>query len=73
MVLNTYSFSCTKPKLVRSTILLSSPMLLIYNLITGSIGGMINEILVEIFSVIGLFRYDLKKQVDAKAGGNEKA
>jgi len=48
-------------------------MLLIYNLITGSIGGMINEILVEIFSVIGLFRYDLKKQVDAKAGGNEKA
>ncbi len=61
MVLNTFSFSFTKPKLVRSTILISSPLMLIYNIITCSIGGIINEICVEISSIVGLFRYDLKK------------
>lgn len=62
MILNTFSFSFTNPKLVRSTILVSSPLMLIYNIITGSIGGIINEICVEISSVIGLVRYDVKKK-----------
>lgn len=62
MVLNTFSFSCTKPKLVRSTILISSPMVLIYNILTGSIGGIINEVFVEISSVVGMLRYDINKK-----------
>lgn len=62
MVMNTVSFSFTKPKLVRSTILMSSPLLLIYNILTGSIGGIINEVCVEISSIIGLFRYDIKRK-----------
>lgn len=62
MILNTFSFSFTKPKLVRSTILISSPLVLIYNIITGSIGGIINEICVEISSVVGLLRYDMKRK-----------
>ncbi len=62
MVLNTISFSITKPKLVRTTILISSPLVLVYCIITGSIGGIINEILVEISSIVGLLRYDLKKK-----------
>lgn len=61
MVLNTFSFSFTSPKLVRSTILISSPLMLIYNILTGSIGGIINEVCVEISSLIGLLRYDIKK------------
>ena len=62
MILNTFSFSFTKPKLVRSTILISSPLMLIYNILTGSIGGIINELCVEISSVVGLFRYDIKRK-----------
>ena len=62
MILNTFSFSFTKPKLVRSTILISSPLVLIYNIITGSIGGIINEICVELSSVVGLLRYDIKNK-----------
>lgn len=62
MILNTFSFSFTKPKLVRSTILISSPLVLIYNIITGSIGGIINEICVELSSVVGLLRYDIKRK-----------
>ncbi len=60
VVLNTFSFSFTKPKLVRSTILLSSPLMLVYNIFTGSVGGIINEVFVEISSVVGLWRYDRK-------------
>lgn len=62
MVLNTFSFSFTNPKLVRSTILVSSPLMLIYDVLTGSIGGIINEVCVEISSIVGLLRYDIKKQ-----------
>ncbi len=67
MILNTLSFSFTNPKLVRSTILISSPLLLIYGILTGSLGGVINEIFVEISSIIGLFRYDLKRKPNESA------
>lgn len=62
MMLNTVSFSFTKPKLVRTTILISSPLLLVYNILTGSIGGVINELFTEISSVVGIIRYDIKKK-----------
>ena len=60
MALNTVLFSFTKPKLVRTTILISS--LLVYNILTGSIGGVINELFTEISSVVGIIRYDIKKK-----------
>lgn len=62
MILNTFSFSFTKPKLVRSTILISSPMMLIYNILCCSIGGIINEVFVEISSIVGMLRYDIKRK-----------
>lgn len=62
MALNTVSFSLTKPKLVRSTILISSPLLLVYNILTGSWGGVINEAFSEVSSIVGLLRYDMKKK-----------
>ena len=65
MMLNTLSFSFTNPKLVRSTILISSPLLLLYGIFTGSLGGIINEVFVEISSVVGLLRYDIKRKPKA--------
>ena len=62
VALNTVSFSFTKPKLVRTTILISSPLLLVYNILTGSIGGGINELFTGISSVVGIIRYDIKKK-----------
>lgn len=62
MALNTVLFSFTNPKLVRTTILISSPLLLVYNILTGSIGGVINELFTEISSVVGIIRYDIKKK-----------
>lgn len=62
VALNTVSFSFTEPKLVRTTILISSPLLLVYNILTDSIGGVINELFTEISSVVGIIRYDIKKK-----------
>ncbi len=61
-ILNTLSFSFTNPMLVRSTILISSPLLLVYSILTGSLGGVINELFVIISSIVGLLRYDIKRK-----------
>ncbi len=65
MVLNTITFSFTNPKLVRRTILIASPFLLVYNILTGSIGGIINEILAELSSVVAMARYDIKHKSES--------
>lgn len=62
MVLNTLTFSCTKPKIIRSTILLSSPLWLIYNALSRSYPGVINESIVICSTIIGMFRYDFKRK-----------
>lgn len=60
MALNTFTFSFTKPVLVRSTILISSPLVLAYNIFNFSFGGIINEVFVFISSIVGMLRYDIK-------------
>lgn len=57
MVLNTFSFASKDPQFTRRTILISSPMWLVYSIITGSIGGAINECFVICSSILGIFRY----------------
>jgi len=62
MVLSTFSFSSTKPFVVRSTILISSPMWLVYDFLIGSYEGTLNECLVILSTIIGIFRHDLKRK-----------
>jgi hypothetical protein len=61
MIMNTFSFASSSPKFTRMTILLSSPLWMIYSLVTGSIGGFVNEVFVIGSSILGVIRYDLKK------------
>ncbi len=56
MVFNTLSIASAKPVNVRKIILISSPFALTYNIVVGSMGGIINELLVEIITAITLFR-----------------
>ncbi|MBQ9859932.1 MAG: YgjV family protein [Clostridia bacterium] len=56
MVINTLSLSCTNPQLVRKIILCSSPLMLVYNILTISIGGIINESLSMCSAVSALIR-----------------
>lgn len=59
MIVNTLSFSFTNPKYVRRIILISSPMMLIYSIVYGSVGGIINESFTIISSLVGMLRYDI--------------
>lgn len=61
MVFNTLSVASENPTAVRKTILVSSPFVLIYNIAVVSIGGIVNELLVEILTVTTLIR-ESKKQ-----------
>ena len=57
MIFNTISLSMSNPQSVRRVILISSPLSLIYNILTLSIGGIINEVLAECSAIVGLIRY----------------
>ena len=62
MAINTVSMSMKKPQHVRAVMLASSPFFLLYNLQTGSIGGVGNELIAEISGVIALVRYHKKEK-----------
>lgn len=57
LILNTLFMSFGKPQLLRYTILLTSTMILIYNIAVFSIGGIMNEGIAIISSIIGIIRF----------------
>ncbi len=65
MVFNTLALAAEKPVDTRKRILISSPFAFVYNIVVGSLGGIINETLVEIITAITFYRENkLKKQED---------
>ena len=62
MIISTISFRLTRSKDIRRFGLFSSPMWLIYNIFWFSIGAIISEILNLISIIIGIIRFDLKKE-----------
>ena len=62
LVINTVCLSCTDPQNIRKSILVTSPMVLIYDVFVMSIGGVIYESVVIVSSVIGIVRY--RKQTE---------
>ena len=67
MVLKTVSFSMYDPQNVRRVILIASPFFLVYEILSASIGGTVNEIISFTSAVIALFRYRKKKAKTEKA------
>lgn len=67
MVIITVSLRLGSAKAVRFMGLFSSPMWLVYNAFSGSIGAIASEILNLISMVVGIIRFDIKR------GKNEKA
>ncbi len=57
LVVNTVCLSFTNPQNIRKSILVTSPMVLIYDAFVLSIGGMIYESVVIVSSIIGILRY----------------
>lgn len=56
-VINTIALSFKNPQNIRKSILISSPLVLIYDVFMCSTGGIIYESIVIISSVIGIIRY----------------
>ena len=65
IMLNTLAMGYFNPQNLRKSILLTSSLIMIYNLFIPSIGGTINEIVAISSAVIGLIRY-AKKDTSCK-------
>ncbi|MBQ4086736.1 MAG: YgjV family protein [Clostridia bacterium] len=63
LVINSLCLSLQNPHLVRKSILLTSTMVLIYDILLPSVSGAVYESIAIISSVIGLVRYRKKKQI----------
>ncbi len=61
MIIATISLRLGSAKAVRDLGLLSSPMWLVYNCFSGSVGAIASEILNLISIVVGIIRFDIKK------------
>jgi len=60
LMINSYSMSFSNPNNIRKSILITSPMVLIYDGFVLSFGGMVYEAVVIISSVIGIVRFKKK-------------
>ncbi len=61
-VITTFATRMKEAKLVRRYVLFSSPLWLIYNVICGSVGGVVAEIVAASSIVIGMLRLDIKRK-----------
>ncbi|MBR2043242.1 MAG: YgjV family protein [Clostridia bacterium] len=66
LVINSYAMSFNKPNNIRKSILITSPLVLAYDVLVSSVGGAIYEGIVIISSVIGLLRYGKGKNNEQK-------
>lgn len=57
LAINTIFMSIDNPQLLRKSLLLTCSMILIYNVIVFSVGGIINESIAIISAIVGLARY----------------
>ena len=62
LVFNTVSIALNDPQKTRKMMLVKTPLCFLYNLMVGSVGGMVYETVVLISSVIGIVRYGRKKK-----------
>lgn len=62
LMINTVVLSLGLPQLLRKSILLTSTMVLIYNVTVFSVGGILNECVAILSSVVGLIRYAKKER-----------
>lgn len=69
LAINTVMLSLD-PQTLRKSILLTSPMILIYNLIVSSFGGALNEAVAVASSIIGLIRFHKKQKEEQPASAS---
>lgn len=61
LVINSYCMSFSDPQMIRKSILITSPLVLIYDIFALSVGGAVYESVAVISSVIGIIRMKKEK------------
>ena len=61
LAINTFFLSLGKPQVLKYSILLTSGMILIYNIYVFTIGGILNESIAIISAVVGIIRFRSRK------------
>lgn len=69
MAATTFSFRMKSAALVRRFSIISSPLWLVYNIASGSVGGTITESVSLISILIGILRLDRKKKTETQNEG----
>ena len=64
MTATTFGFRSSSAKIIRRFSLISSPSWLVYNIVNVSVGAIICEVFSLFSIVIGMLRYDIKKDRD---------
>lgn len=64
LVINTVFMASSAPQRVRASILVSSPLVIVYNIFAHSYGGIVYEAVAIVSSAIGIVRFIKKKKVD---------
>ncbi len=67
LMINSVCLSFGNPQLLRKSVLISSPMAIIYNLLVLSFGGVLTESFIISASVIGIVRYNRVKKKEKEA------
>ncbi len=57
LIMNTLALGFLKADGVRKSVLVTSPLVIVYNAVTGAYSGVLNESVVIVSSVIGLIRF----------------
>jgi hypothetical protein len=61
-VINSICMALPNPQIIRKSILVTSPMVLLYDVFVGSIGGIVYESVAIISAIIGIFTYRRMKK-----------
>ena len=61
LAINTVCMSLGKPQLLRKSVLLTSSMIFVYNIVVFTLGGMLNELIAIGSSIVGILRFRNKK------------
>ena len=61
LVVNTFFLALGDPQVLRKSILLTSSSFFVYNYFAFSIGGMVNEVVAIVSSIVGIIRFRKKK------------
>lgn len=72
MVIHAFCMSFSDPQKVRISLLITSPLVIIHDVLVASIAGVIFESFTIISSVIGIIRYRKKKTAEGEFNENDK-